>query len=75
VTPDALPILGEVDELEGLILACGCSAHGFCFSQAMGEFITALIVGREKSKIMENFNLSRFKREYREYPGRWFVGR
>ncbi|MBW1933328.1 MAG: FAD-binding oxidoreductase [Chloroflexi bacterium] len=74
VTPDALPILGEVDELEGLVLACGCSAHGFCFSQAVGKFITDLIVGREKSKIMERFNLRRFKREYREYPGRWFGG-
>ena len=74
VTPDALPILGEVDELEGLILACGCSAHGFCFSQAIGKFITDLIVRREKSKIMERFNLRRFKREYREFPGRWFGG-
>lgn len=74
VTPDALPILGEVDELEGLILACGCSAHGFCFSQAMGKFVTDLIVKREKSSIMGSFNLSRFKREYREYPGRWFGG-
>jgi len=74
VTPDALPIFGEVDELEGLILACGCSAHGFCFSQAMGKFITDLIVRREKSKIMESFNLRRFKREYREFPGRWFGG-
>jgi sarcosine oxidase subunit beta len=74
VTPDALPILGEADELKGLILACGCSGHGFCFSQAMGKFITDLIVEREKSKIMESFNLRRFKREYREYPGRWFGG-
>lgn len=74
VTPDALPILGEVDELEGLILACGCSAHGFCFSQAMGKFVTDLIVKREKSNIMGSFNLRRFKREYREYPGRWFGG-
>ena len=74
VTPDALPIIGEVDELEGLILAFGCSAHGFCFSQAIGKFITDLIVRREKSKIMERFNLRRFKREYREFPGRWFGG-
>lgn len=74
VTPDALPILGEVDELEGLILACGCSAHGFCFSQAMGKFVTDLIVMGEKSNIMESFNIRRFKREYREYPGRWFGG-
>jgi len=74
VTPDALPILGEVDELEGLILACGCSAHGFCFSQAIGKFINDLIVGRGKTKIMESFNLGRFKKEYREYSGRWFGG-
>jgi len=40
----------------------------------MGKFITDLIVEREKSKIMESFNLRRFKREYREYPGRWFGG-
>lgn len=72
VTPDALPILGEVDELKGLILACGCSAHGFCFSQAIGKFITDLIVKQERCEIMEDFNLRRFKRGYREYPGRWF---
>jgi len=74
VTPDALPILGEVDELEGLTLVCGCSAHGFCFSQAMGKFVTDLMVKREKSNIMGSFNLRRFRREYREYPGRWFGG-
>lgn len=72
VTPDALPILGEVDELEGLILACGCSAHGFCFSQAIGKLITELIVKPGRYEIMEELNLRRFGREYREYCGRWF---
>lgn len=71
ITPDELPIAGEVDELKGLILACGCNGFGFCFSQALGELITDLIIKQEKCKVMEYFNLRRFRREYREYPGRW----
>lgn len=73
VTPDELPILGEVDEVEGLILACGCQGYGFCFSQAMGKLISDLIAKREKHRGMEELNLNRFGKEYREYPGRWYV--
>jgi len=75
ITPDELPIVGEVDELKGLILACGCNGFGFCFSQALGKLITDLIVRQEKGKAMEYFNLRRFAREYREYPGRWYSWR
>jgi len=75
ITPDELPIVGEVDELKGLILACGCNGFGFCFSQALGKLITDLIVRQEKGKAMECFNLRRFAREYREYPGRWYSWR
>jgi len=72
ITPDELPIVGEVDELKGLILACGCNGFGFCFSQALGKLITDLIVRQEKGKVMEYFNLRRFARKYREYTGRWY---
>ncbi len=72
VTPDDLPILGEVDEVEGLILACGCSGYGFCFSQALGQLIADLIVKKKKDRVMELFNLRRFEKKYREYPGRWY---
>ena len=72
ITPDELPILGEVDELQGLILACGCNGYGFCFSQALGKLITDLIVRQEKPKVMELFSLGRFGREHREYSGRWY---
>lgn len=72
VTPDDLPILGEVDEVEGLILACGCSGYGFCFSQVLGKLITDLIVKEDEAKVMELFNLRRFEKKYREYPGRWY---
>lgn len=75
ITPDELPIVGEVDELEGLILACGCQGFGFCFSQAMGKLIIDLIVKHEKCEAMEKLSLRRFKKEYREYPGRWYGSR
>jgi len=75
ITPDKLPIVGEVDELKGLILACGGNGFGFCFSQALGKLITDLIVRQEKGKAMEYFNLRRFAREYREYSGRWYSWR
>ncbi|KXB05377.1 hypothetical protein AKJ50_01120 [candidate division MSBL1 archaeon SCGC-AAA382A13] len=60
VTPDARPLIGELNELEGFILACGCSAHGFCFSQAIGEFITDIIVGNKKSELLKNLDPNRF---------------
>ena len=72
ITPDELPILGKVDELEGLILACEFTA-GFCISQAVGEIITDIILEKDKNlDIAEALNLNRFERKYREFPGRWY---
>jgi sarcosine oxidase subunit beta len=72
ITPDELPILGKVDELEGLILACGFTA-GFCLSQAVSEIITDIILEKDKNfDIAEALNLNRFERKYREFPGRWY---
>ena len=72
ITPDELPILGKVDELEGLILACGFTG-GFCISQAVGEIITDIILEKDKNRdIAEALNLNRFEKKYREFPGRWY---
>jgi len=72
ITPDELPILGKVDEVAGLILACGFTA-GFCISQAAGEIITDIILEKDKNRdIAEALNLNRFEKKYREYPGRWY---
>jgi len=72
ITPDELPILGKVDELDGLILACGFTG-GFCISQAVGEIITDIILEKDKNlDIAEALNLSRFEKKYREFPGRWY---
>jgi sarcosine oxidase subunit beta len=72
ITPDKLPILGKVDEVEGLILACGFTS-GFCISQAIGEIITDIILEKDKNAdIAEALSLNRFEKKYREYPGRWY---
>ncbi len=72
ITPDELPILGKVDELEGLILACGFTG-GFCLSQAVGEIITDIILEKDKNRdIAEALSLNRFEKKYREFPGRWY---
>jgi len=39
-----------------------------------GEGISRIGKFKSKSKIMESFNRGRFKKEYREYLGRWFGG-
>jgi len=72
ITPDELPILGKVDEVAGLILACGFTC-GFCLSQAVGELITDIILEKDKNRdIAEALSLNRFEKKYREYPGRWY---
>ena len=72
ITPDELPILGKVDELDGLILACGFTG-GFCISQAVGEIITDIILEKDKNlDIAEALSLNRFEKKYRQFPGRWY---
>jgi sarcosine oxidase subunit beta len=73
VTPDELPLLGGVDELEGLILACGCQNFGFCLSQAVGEIVSDIILKKDENRdVAEALNLSRFGKKYREFSGRWY---
>ena len=72
VAPDGLPILGKIDDLEGLILACGCYGYGFSLSQAMGKAVADIICERRSFAVVEQLNLSRFAPVYREYTGRWY---
>lgn len=46
VTPDAMPIIGPVDEVPGLYLLNGFSGHGFQHSPAAGRLLADLITGR-----------------------------
>lgn len=60
-TPDALPILGPVDEIPNFINVNGFSGHGFMISPIVGELIAELISEGKTALPLDDFALSRFK--------------
>ena len=48
-TPDALPIIGPVPGIDGLLIATGFSGHGFALSPAVGDILARWASGREAS--------------------------
>lgn len=59
-TPDGMPILGNVNAIEGFIMAAGHEGDGIALSPITGELIAQLISGEEPSISLEPFNISRF---------------
>jgi sarcosine oxidase, subunit beta len=43
MTPDALPVIERVPEVEGLVVAAGFSGHGFCLGPVTGEIVRDLV--------------------------------
>ncbi len=62
MTPDAQPILGEVDEVEGFYLSVGFSGHGFMFGPITGKLIAELILTGKTSIPIHMLNFRRFER-------------
>lgn len=63
VTPDAQPILGWTDGVEGLCQANGYSGHGFMIAPKATELIAELIVDGKTSMPIDDLNLRRFEGE------------
>ena len=61
VTPDAQPILGEVEGTKGFIQCNGFSGHGFMLSPIVTKILTEYIADGKTPRILEQLNLSRFK--------------
>ena len=61
ITPDANPIVGEVDEVEGFFQASGFMGHGFMMAPVMGKRIAEQIVHPSESELFTKWNLRRFK--------------
>ena len=61
VTPDARPILGEVD-VEGFIQCNGFSGHGFMLAPMVAQLLAELIVDGKTSLPIKNLSLKRFKK-------------
>jgi glycine/D-amino acid oxidase-like deaminating enzyme len=65
MTPDARPLLGRPDGVDGLIVAAGFSGMGFKIAPAVGEGIAGLIAGAPDGSV----DLTPFR------PGRFAEGR
>ncbi len=60
VTPDALPVMSQVDAIPGFYLASGFSGHGFGIGPAAGEFMANMMQGKPLAADALPFNLARF---------------
>jgi sarcosine oxidase subunit beta len=60
MTPDALPVIERVPELEGLIIAAGFSGHGFCLGPATGSIIRELVTAGRSTLPLAPFRRARF---------------
>lgn len=58
-TPDAVPVISKVDQVDGLVLAAGCSGHGFGMGPAIGLLAGQLLCNDEPCVDPSPFRLSR----------------
>ena len=63
VTPDAQPILGPVDEVDGFFQASGFSGHGFMIAPKVAELVAQVAAGREPDIDIDRLNARRFRGE------------
>jgi sarcosine oxidase subunit beta len=61
VTPDARPILGPVDGLDGFIQCHGFSGHGFMLAPMAARLLAEYLVDGTASPILDQLSMSRFE--------------
>lgn len=57
---DKVPIISQVEEVPGLILACGFSGHGFGIAPAVGEQLSRMIIDKTTDLDLSAFRYDRF---------------
>ena len=57
---DHVPVISPVEEVPGLILACGFSGHGFGISPAVGLLLSQLAMEKEPALDLSAFRYDRF---------------
>ncbi|TIX21650.1 FAD-binding oxidoreductase [Mesorhizobium sp.] len=60
VTPDAIPVISQVDAVPGLIVATGFSGHGFGIAPGAGRLAADLVIGTPPVVDPTDFRFSRF---------------
>lgn len=62
MTPDGSPIIGDVDGLEGYLLAVGMCGQGFMFGPGVGQLLTHMVLNdldQADKKILKNLSYYR----------------
>jgi sarcosine oxidase subunit beta len=60
ITPDANPIVGPVDALDGFFQVSGFMGHGFMMAPVMGKLLAQHIAEGTRLPLFERWNLRRF---------------
>ena len=58
---DHIPVISNVEEVPGLIIACAFSGHGFGISPAVGMLLSELAMDKETTLDISPFRYNRFK--------------
>lgn len=61
VTPDALPAIGALDQVPGLVLASGFSGHGFGIGPGAGRLAAQVATNRHTTNDAAPFSPTRFR--------------
>lgn len=64
-TPDRAPYVSRVDQVPGLYVSTGFSAHGLAMAPAAGELVADLIVGRATAIDPKPYAIDRFDKHVR----------
>lgn len=58
---DHIPVISHIEEVPGLIIACGFSGHGFGISPSVGMLLSEMVMDRQTTFNIEPFRYDRFK--------------
>ncbi|SHH72703.1 NAD(P)/FAD-dependent oxidoreductase [Clostridium grantii] len=58
---DHVPVISYVEEVPGVILACGFSGHGFGISPTVGMLLSEMVVEKDTTLDISAFRYDRFK--------------
>lgn len=61
VTPDAVPVIDQLNDPEGFFVATGFSGHGFAMGPIVGRVLSEWITTGQSSIPLDSFRLSRFE--------------
>ncbi len=61
VSIDGVPVLGNIDEVPGLILACAFTGHGFGISPIVGKLLSEVALEKQTTLDISAFRYDRFK--------------